>query len=837
MVALRWTIRGLGLAQTVILARLLTPADFGLCAMAMLIVGVVEILFDTGQAYALIREPNPTREHFDTAWTIGIGAGWTMTVVLIVVAPLAPLYFHDERTVPLIQVFALRAAIGSFENIGVVNFRKNLEFRREFGYEVAKKIFSFVLSVAAGFILRNYWALAVGLVGGRLLLVVYSYVIHPYRPRLSVAKLGELWSYSSWLTLNSIGQFLDDRSDEVVVGGAAGTAAMGNYNIAADISTAPTSEVLTPIGRTLFPVYATMVTDVEKLKTSYLEVLSIVAIIAFSMSGGVASIANDMVLVVLGPRWANAVPLVAWLALAYTGFGLSYNAVSVLNVIGAVRQSARLIWLRVLVLVPAVAVAGFVSGTQAVAITRAAVMIGYLPVVFLILMRNLPISAAEILSRLWRPAIAGAAMFIIVRYFHDPSIAIPAERLLADTATGVLSFIAALYGLWYLAGQPEGSELLVLREIERLILLRLEPRPDAPIKSPWGETVLRRCLLYVLRSMGVFIIARRLTKGRLRIVCYHGVSLSSEHEFHGELFVTPATFRKRMNALSQLRATVLPLREALDRLDSGRPLPECPVVITIDDGWHSTYRHAARIALEHRFPVTIYVTTYYVENQVPVFNLLVLYILSKGSHLGFEKKGSYFSLRYDPDKWRFARRLIEFGESECTLEERQRFLALLARIYRVDLTEIVSSGSFRLMSKEEIGELAGSGIDVQLHTHRHRVPRQDHELLKREIADNRAVLQRLVSNPLEHFCYPSGDYHPGDDEWLRELGIKSAVTCESGLNDRDTPRFALRRYLDNELMSQIEFEAEICGMFELLRQARDRLRRLLGRAPAPALSR
>ena len=123
------------------------------------------------------------------------------------------------------------------------------------------------------------------------------------------------------------------------------------------------------------------------------------------------------------------------------------------------------------------------------------------------------------------------------------------------------------------------------------------------------------------------------------------------------------------------------------------------------------------------------------------------------------------------------------------------------------------------MSIDEIRELVTSGVDIQLHTHRHGLSQDDPKLVEKEISDNRRALAS-VKAPLQHFCYPSGIYNPRQWPWLKALGIKSATTCKPGLNYSNTPRYELRRFLDSEDISEIVFEAELCGLLELLRRAR-----------------
>src|SRR5262249_20386051 len=127
-----------------------------------------------------------------------------------------------------------------------------------------------------------------------------------------------------------------------------------------------------------------------------------------------------------------------------------------------------------------------------------------------------------------------------------------------------------------------------------------------------------------------------------------------------------------------------------------------------------------------------------------------------------------------------------------------------------------------LMNGGEIEDLARAGVDIQLHTHRHRFPLETAKAAQ-EIADNRAVLEGLVGKPLRHFCYPSGIW--SEQQWpvLAANGIETATTCDPGLNYRSTPRLGLKRFCDAENISQIEFEAEVFGYTELLRWVRARL--------------
>ena len=116
------------------------------------------------------------------------------------------------------------------------------------------------------------------------------------------------------------------------------------------------------------------------------------------------------------------------------------------------------------------------------------------------------------------------------------------------------------------------------------------------------------------------------------------------------------------------------------------------------------------------------------------------------------------------------------------------------------------------MTAAEVREVSRGGVDIQLHTHRHRMPR-DRELFRREILDNINEIREMTGTGAtpSHFCYPCGDYDPVFYTWLRELGVESATTCQPGLAARSTNPFELPRLLDMPTLSSLEIEGWLTG--------------------------
>ena len=164
-------------------------------------------------------------------------------------------------------------------------------------------------------------------------------------------------------------------------------------------------------------------------------------------------------------------------------------------------------------------------------------------------------------------------------------------------------------------------------------------------------------------------------------------------------------------------------------------------------------------------------------------------------------------------------RIIDHGQSLPDQTERNRLARRIAERLGIDAGMIERDRFLSLMVASEIGRLSREGADVQLHTHRHRWPLEREEAL-REIAENRAYLGPITGRPQEHFCYPSGVWSREQFPFLEKAGVTSAVTCDPGLNYPGENRYALKRFLDGESVSQIEFEAELSGLLELIRRVR-----------------
>ncbi|MGH9806034.1 MAG: polysaccharide deacetylase family protein [Terriglobia bacterium] len=324
---------------------------------------------------------------------------------------------------------------------------------------------------------------------------------------------------------------------------------------------------------------------------------------------------------------------------------------------------------------------------------------------------------------------------------------------------------------------------------------------------------------------GLSSVCSALTAGRLQILCYHGFSFEDEHLFRGKLFMTPTRFAQRLEWLKRNNFIVLGLDEAIERLRAGR-LRQREIAMTIDDGFHSVYALGLPILRSYGISATVYVTSYYVTHPNPIFRLAIQYMAWKSPHRLVEISGLVPDCNgqiglHGPQTAAVLEAFYESAEKRCTEDERISIAREFGRRSGVDYDALQRSRRLNLMSGPEIKALRDQGFDIQLHTHRHRLPLAAAEI-EREITDNRTALAPLAKGPLEHLCYPSGIWDTAQWPALSAMGIRSATTCVAGFNSRSTPALGLRRFLDGEEIPAEDFAAEMLGVKDLIRRARGR---------------
>ncbi|MEO8037144.1 MAG: lipopolysaccharide biosynthesis protein [Betaproteobacteria bacterium] len=467
MMGLKLLERSIGLVSTVILARLLLPEDFGLVAMAIAVVALLELMTAFGFDTALIQRQQTGREHYDTAWTFNVFFGLAISALVVVLAVPAATFYHEARLEQILPILALSALVGGFENIGTVAFRKELDFRSEFRFLLAKRLSTFVVTVGLAIAFRSYWALIAGTVTGRFVSVFISYRLHAYRPRISLAARADLFHFSKWLLISSLIQFLNNRSTDFILGRTVGSHGLGIYNVAFEIATLPSTELIAPLNRAVFPAYSRLSTDLDQLRSRFMTVFSMICMAAFPVSVGVLCVAEPAVKLLLGSQWLDAIPLIRIVAISGLIGALQSNLYLVILALGKPKANTYLSATVLAVSLPSIVISSLYFGATGAAFAHCLSSIVGLIGISVVFFRLTGVSVGAFGGLMIRPIVASATMAMVVWGVGSWLATNGAVRsslvdLLVLTSTGAVTYVATIILTWVAAGRPNGPELRLL---------------------------------------------------------------------------------------------------------------------------------------------------------------------------------------------------------------------------------------------------------------------------------------------------------------------------------------------------------------------------------------
>lgn len=481
MVAFKLLERSIGLISTIILARVLMPQDFGVVAMATSMIALLELFSTTSMDVVLIQRNSESAAHFNTAWTLNVLAGVAVGLLLAGLAWPMSLFYREPRLWPVACALAMGSVITGLENIGTVTFRQSMDFGLEFRYLLSKKLGQFCVVVPLALIWRNYWALVAGMLAGRLIGLALSYWLHPFRPRFSLQGAADLLRFSKWLVLQNSLAFLKDRSADFVIGRLAGPAALGAFSVATEIANLPGTELVAPINRAILPGYSKLAGDIAALRAEYISVMSVVTLIAVPAVAGVAAAAPFVVALMLGPKWVSVVPLLQVLAFFGITQVLQSNSYSVFLALGRPQEFSKITVIYVVTMLLALLTLTHRYGTIGAAWAYVSVGLFILPVTLVFLIPVLQLRVRELLQATWRPILASAVMFAVVRTLGPATDVTGAPTTQVATATvicvvlGALVYVGTMVTLWSLAGRPPGSETMLFGWVRAYLANRLRP--------------------------------------------------------------------------------------------------------------------------------------------------------------------------------------------------------------------------------------------------------------------------------------------------------------------------------------------------------------------------
>jgi len=309
--ALRGVGRSLSFVKTAILARILSPASFGVFGIASIVLEMLEVLTETGVNIFLVQEKDNVDKYISTSWVVSMIRGIIISILIILLAPFISSFFKSADTLSLIYIISAVPFIRGFINPSVVKFQKEMSFNKEFFYSSFLFVIEASVSISLSIITRSPIALIWGMVASAIVEVILSFIVVTPRPKLNLDSLlsKEIISRGKWVTGAGIFNYFFLHGDDIVVGRLLGQTSLGLYQVAYRISILPITEVADIFGRVAFPAYVKHGEDKERLKKSFFKIVLGIAAIVIPFGIVLFIFTKEIVLIVLGSKWLEVVPV------------------------------------------------------------------------------------------------------------------------------------------------------------------------------------------------------------------------------------------------------------------------------------------------------------------------------------------------------------------------------------------------------------------------------------------------------------------------------------------------------------------------------------------------
>ncbi|WP_186313315.1 lipopolysaccharide biosynthesis protein [Halorubrum salsamenti] len=443
--------RFLQVLMLIVLARLLAPRQFGLVGIALISLSATRNFSQIGLKTALIQHKSENiDDYLDTAWCLEAARGAVIFGVLFAFAPVIAGVFDEPSATPLIRVIGVGPLLFGLRNPGVVYFRKDLEFHKEFIYKVSGGFVQFFVGVGYALVSPTVWALVFAYASADVFRFGLSYFVHDYRPwpsfDVSIAK--ELIDYGKWITASSVFYFLYKEGDDAFVGWFISATALGFYQYAYRIADTPSSEVSEVFASVSFPAYSKLQDDPAEFRQALLATTRLTGFVTIPMSLGIALVAPSFVPVVLGSEWTRIILPMQLLALYGLFHSITRNFGSVYKALDRPDLIAKLSALRVACIAILIWPAAERFGIEGVALVVVGVYVfPMLPLDVYIVSRLTETDSMALVREWFYPAVAAGGMFGGLWQVRKLIEVSPLVELVVLIPTGVVVYTAICFPL------------------------------------------------------------------------------------------------------------------------------------------------------------------------------------------------------------------------------------------------------------------------------------------------------------------------------------------------------------------------------------------------------
>lgn len=376
----------------------------------------------------------------------------------------------DRPMVTLVmQLLGISILLAAATNVGTIYFRKELEFNKQFFYQISGTITDVTIAITLACIYRNIWALVFGKLAGDLVRCLLSYVMHPYRPKLSlnIEKAKKLWQFGRHIFCFTILKFFCTQGDDVFLGKVLGATSLGFYQLAFRLGNMVTKEIGGRIAIVAFPAYSKLQDKTDKLRGGYFKAVQLTTTLTFPIAGGLIALAPEITSIVFGERWLPMVPALQILCLL--GPLRSLQRMPVFMGMGRPDIETKLSILRLIIMVITIYPLTIKYGIAGTSLSVLIAALGVQPMGFYELQKLIDAKAKDVLKLLSFPVTATLIMMLCVFVTKGVIGDVGLISLLLLISLGVISYAICIFVMSKISTEYDATALIgdIIKEIRR----------------------------------------------------------------------------------------------------------------------------------------------------------------------------------------------------------------------------------------------------------------------------------------------------------------------------------------------------------------------------------
>ena len=409
--------KGVTFVATVILARLLSPDEFGLMALSLIVIGYLDTFRGMGVENVIIYKQENIEHNSNVAFTLGIIINSTISITTFLIAPFVATFFDDPRMTDILRALSVIFVIWGIGNIHAARLKKEMRFRQTLLPELGKSTAKAIVSIGMALLGYGVWSLVWGQIAANVAASSLYWLVYRWRPRLTldVKTSRHLLGYSSQIVLTAFMGVIVSNIDYLIIGKRLGSENLGYYTMAFRVPELLILSTCYIVSNALFPAYSKVQNDLKTLQKGFLLSLRYVALYTVPVGVGIIIVTPELIKVVFGDRWIPSIPVMQAISLYAVIYSLSYMVGDISNATGRPDIMIKLGLINSAVAIPLLWMAAgydifMVALAQIVALSFFTIMC------MIVIKRIISLRFVDIISAI-QPAVIGTLIMAICIYF------------------------------------------------------------------------------------------------------------------------------------------------------------------------------------------------------------------------------------------------------------------------------------------------------------------------------------------------------------------------------------------------------------------------------------